>query len=119
MANALVDLAALTGEERYRAVAEETVGAFAGAAHRIGVQVAEYGTATSRLVRDPLVVHDGDEPGSDLHRAALRVADHEKVVVPSADERVAPELASGTARVVGVEEPASGPEALMERVTQR
>lgn len=119
LANVLVDLAALTGEERYRQVAEETVGAFAGASHRVGVQVAEYGTAASRLVREPLVIAVADEPGSDLHRAALRVADHEKVVVPNADDRVAPELDRGTARVAGVEEPASDPEALMARVAQR
>jgi uncharacterized protein YyaL (SSP411 family) len=119
LANALVDLAALTGEERYRNVAEETVAGFAGAAHRIGVQVAEYGTGASRVVREPLTIHVADDAGSDLHRAALRVADHEKVVVPNADGRVAPELDRGTARVVGVEDPAADPEALMERVAER
>jgi hypothetical protein len=31
------------------------------------------------------VVEVADDSGSDLHRAALRVADHEKVVVPNAD----------------------------------
>jgi len=116
MANALVDLAALTGEEAYREIAHETVGAFAGASHRIGVQVAEYGTAASRLVHDPLTVAVADDPGSDLHRAALRIADHEKVIVPNADESVAPDLEPGTARVVGVDAPASDPEALMQRV---
>jgi len=119
MANALIDLAALTGEDNYHDVATETVGAFAGASHRIGVQVAEYGTAASRVVREPLVVQVATEPGSDLHRAALRVADHEKVVVPNADETVAPNLEPGTARVVGVDEPASDPEALMARVADR
>jgi hypothetical protein len=42
------------------------------------------------------------EPGTDLHRAALRVADHEKVVRPGGD---APE---GTARAV-VNDVASDP----------
>jgi hypothetical protein len=41
------------------------------------------------------------------------------VVVPNADGRVAPELDRGTARVVGVEDPAADPEALMERVAER
>ena len=119
MVNALVDLGALTGDDDYRDVAEATVGAFAGASHRIGVQVAEYGTAASRVVREPLVVEVADDPGSDLHRAALRVADHEKVVVPNADETVAQGLDAGTARVVGVEGTASDPEALMSLVAER
>ncbi len=119
MANALVDLALLTGAERYRDVAHDTVGAFAGAAHRVGVQVAEYGTAASRVVRDPLVIHVATEPGSDLHRAALRVADHEKVVVPDADERVAPALDRSTARVVGVDSPAADPDELLDRVAEQ
>jgi hypothetical protein len=119
MANALIDLAALTGDEAYREVAAETVGAFAGASHRVGVQVAEYGTAASRVVREPLVVEVADEAGSDLHRAALRVADHEKVVVPSAEESVAPALEPGTARVVGADGVASDPEALMDLVADR
>ncbi|MFB6220996.1 MAG: DUF255 domain-containing protein [Halolamina sp.] len=119
LANALVDLAALTGEDRYRDIASETVGAFAGASHRVGVQVAEYGTVAGRVVRDPLVIYVADDAGSDLHRAALRVADHEKVVVPNAAERVTPDLDRGTARVAGVSEPAADPEALMDRVAQR
>jgi len=128
MADALLDLALLTGTERYRAVARETVGAFAGAWDRVGVQVAGYGSVAGRLCRDPLVVAVGDEPGSDLHRAALRVADHEKVVVPNAHER---EVAGpiglgaldappepGTAVVVtdGASDPATTPSELMERV---
>jgi len=84
-ANALVDLHYLTGEERYLDAARDAVGAFAGAADRMGVQVASYGTAASRVVEGPLVVAVADEAGSDLHRAALRMADHEKVVLPDAD----------------------------------
>lgn len=87
MADTLVDLAAMTGERRYREVAHETIGAFAGAWDRIGIQVAGYGSVAARLCRDPLVIAVADEPGSDLHRAALRVADHEKIVVPGAGDR--------------------------------
>jgi hypothetical protein len=94
MADALLDLAALTGEDRYRAVASDTIGAFAGAWDRIGVQVAGYGSVAARLRRESLTVDVGTEPGSDLHRAALRVADHEKVVHPDA-----PATAAGTAIV--------------------
>jgi len=81
MASALLDLAALTGDGSYRSAARETVGAFAGAWDRIGVQIAGYGAVAGRLCRPDLVI-DVDRAGSDLHRAALRVADHEKVVRP-------------------------------------
>jgi uncharacterized protein YyaL (SSP411 family) len=84
-ADALVDLHYLTRDARYHEAAADTVGAFAGAADRMGVQVAAYGTAAARVVGDPLVVEVADDAGSDLHRAALRMADHEKVVVPDAD----------------------------------
>ncbi len=86
MADALLDLAVITGEERYRDVARESIAAFAGAWDRIGVQVAGYGSVAGRLCRDPFVVAIAAEPGSDLHRAALRIADHEKVVVPNAGD---------------------------------
>ena len=116
MANALLDLAALTGEGRYRDVAQETVAAFAGAWDRIGVQVAAYGTAAARVLRDPLLVELNDGVGSDLHRAALRVADHEALVVPEADVA---DLADGTARVSTGETTveATTPEELMEAVS--
>jgi len=86
MADALLDLAVLTGESRYREVARETVAAFAGAWDRFGVQVASYGAVAARLRRDQLVIAVGTDVGSDLHRAALRVADHETVVRPGATE---------------------------------
>ncbi len=94
MADALLDLWVLTGEERYREAAHDAVGAFAGAWDRIGVQVAGYGSVAARLRRPPLSVEVGAAPGSDLHRAALRVADHEKVVRPDA-----PGVAADAARV--------------------
>jgi len=84
MADALLDLAALTGESRYREVAHDAVAAFAGAWDRFGVQVAGYGAVAARLHNDALTVDVAADPGSDLHRAALRVADHEKVVRPAA-----------------------------------
>ncbi len=49
-ADALVDLAVLTGEDRYRTVARETLESFAGASDRFGVQIARYATAVSRLL---------------------------------------------------------------------
>ncbi|WP_251328264.1 DUF255 domain-containing protein [Haloplanus pelagicus] len=113
MADALLDLAALTGEERYHEVAHDAVAAFAGAWDRLGVQVAGYGAVAARLRRDPLVIDVATDPGSDLHRAALRVADHEKVVRPGAS---AP--SAGTARVIvgdrseAVETPAALAEAV-------
>jgi uncharacterized protein YyaL (SSP411 family) len=122
MATALCDLAALTGEERYREVARETAEAFAGATERLSVQVAAYGSLAARLRRGETVIAVGTEPGSDLHRAAWRVADHEKVVAPNAHEADAPAprtVPEGTAVVLagdGASEPAETPDELMDRV---
>ncbi|MFB6112174.1 MAG: DUF255 domain-containing protein [Halobacteriaceae archaeon] len=85
LANGLVSLATLTDEGHYHEAARELLGGFAGAADRIGVQAAVYGTAAARAVDSPLAVAVGGEAGTPLHRAALRVADHEKVVIPDAD----------------------------------
>jgi uncharacterized protein YyaL (SSP411 family) len=95
-------LALLTGEERYEAAAREAIEAFAGAADRMGVEVAEFASAAARLQR-PQVVEVGTEAGSDLHRAALRLADHETVVAPRTDadvESAAAAAPDGTARLV-------------------
>ncbi len=83
-ADALLDLALLSGVERYREAATRAVAAFGDAAERMGVEVAGYATAVSRL-RSPVAVEVGAPAGSDLHRAALRLADHEAVVVPAAN----------------------------------
>ncbi|WP_129113138.1 DUF255 domain-containing protein [Halegenticoccus tardaugens] len=119
MTDALVDLAALTGDDAYREVAREAVAAFAGAWDRLGVQVAGYGSVAARLCGEPLVVAVATEPGSDLHRAALRVADHEKVVVPNAGNRF--DLDPNTASVLagGDPEPARTPDELMARIERR
>ncbi|QSX01078.1 DUF255 domain-containing protein [Haloterrigena alkaliphila] len=114
LADALLELSVLTGEDRYRAVARETLEAFAGASDRFGVQMARYATAVSRLLEGPLVIRVAADPGSDLHRAALRMADHEKVVVPDADD-----LEAGRARVERGDEvspTAETPDELSERV---
>jgi len=114
LADGLLELAVLSGEDRYRNLARETLEAFAGASDRFGVQVARYATAVSRLLEGPLVLRVAADPGSDLHRAALRLADHEKVVVPDADA-----LEAGTARAERgdrVSDPAETPAELSERV---
>ncbi|WP_266078660.1 DUF255 domain-containing protein [Haladaptatus caseinilyticus] len=113
LADALVDLSVLTDDPRYEETAAEALGAFAGAADRIGVQVAGYGTAASRVCRQPLTIVVATPSGSDLHRAALRIADHEKVVVPNADG----EFEDGHAYLVAedtVSDPASTPAELNE-----
>ncbi|WP_226023065.1 DUF255 domain-containing protein [Halomicrobium salinisoli] len=84
MADALLDLAALTGADRYREAARDAVASFAGASDRMGVEVAGYATAAARVL-EPHVLRVGEPAGSDLHRAALRLADHETTVVPDAD----------------------------------
>lgn len=112
LAEGLLDLAVLTDEAEYRERAEQGLSAYAGAAERMGAQVAGYGSAVERCLSGPLVVAVGTEPESDLHRAALRVADHEKVVVPNAED-----VPDGTATVRNHEgEPAETPTELMERV---
>ncbi|EMA66507.1 hypothetical protein C461_10718 [Halorubrum aidingense JCM 13560] len=124
LATALLDLAALTGEERYGSVARETAESFAGATERLGVQVAGYGSLAGRLCRGTTVIAVGDEPGSDLHRAAWRVADHEKVVAPNAHVTDAPaprSVPEGSAVVIAgdaVSEPAETPDELMTRVAE-
>ncbi|WP_435175982.1 thioredoxin domain-containing protein [Halorussus sp. AFM4] len=118
LADALTDLALLTGEDRYREAAEGAIAAFADAADRFGVQVASYATAAARLCRDPLVVEVADEAGSDLHRAALRIADHEKVVAPGVE---GDGYEPGAAYVVVDGErsgPVTTPEELSERVAE-
>lgn len=100
LADALVDLAILTRDEQYRVAAERAVGAFADAAEHLGVQAARYGRAAARLVTDPLVIDVATDPGTDLHRAALRMADPEKVVVPGADID-----SPGLAGIRGVDDP--------------
>ena len=110
--DALLDLAAITGEDRYRTAATDAVEAFAGAWDRIGVQVAHYGSVAARLTDGDLVVDIGGAAGSDLHRAALRIADHEAIVVPEADG-----VDAGTARVRGSDgSPATTPEELIDQV---
>ncbi|MDF9747556.1 DUF255 domain-containing protein [Natrinema salsiterrestre] len=113
-ADALIDLAVLTGDDRYREFARATLETFAGASDRFGVQIARYATAVSRLLEGPLVIRVAADPGSDLHRAALRLADHEKVVVPDADD-----LDAGTARAERgdrMSAPAETPDELSERI---
>ena len=112
-AEGLLDLAAITGVERYREAATDAVEAFAGAWDRIGVQVAGYGSVAARLTGGDLVVDVGDPAGSALHRAALRIADHEAVVVPDAAD-----VAPGTARVRGSDTTATTPEELMTQVSE-
>jgi uncharacterized protein YyaL (SSP411 family) len=85
-ADALLDLALLSGDRRYQRAARRAMAAFAGASDRMGVEVAGYGSVVARL-RQPRAIEVGVSAGSDLHRAALRLADHESVVVPGADDR--------------------------------
>ncbi|ADJ13823.1 DUF255 domain-containing protein [Halalkalicoccus jeotgali] len=111
LADGLVDLAVLTGEDRYREVARDALAAFAGASDRMGPQLAGYGTAVSRLLGGPLAIRVGAPAGSDLHRAALRIADHEAIVVPGA-------ACEGAVASVGEREsdPASSPAELERAV---
>jgi uncharacterized protein YyaL (SSP411 family) len=108
MADALLDLWALTGEERYRQVATDALAAFAGAYERMGVEVAGYAAACARAHYDPLVVRT-PPAGTDLHRAALRIADHEKVVVPG-DRETAVVVRGGETSA-----PAATPDELLDR----
>jgi hypothetical protein len=113
MADALLTLSLLTGEDVYREAARDAVAAFGAAAERMGVEVAHFASTAARLL-NPQAVEVGTPAGSDLHRAALRLADHETVVVPDADD-VADE-----ARVItdgDVEGAANSPAALESLLT--
>lgn len=111
VADALVDVWALTGEDRYREAARTALSAFGGAGGRLGPAAAGVATAAAR-VDDVLRIEVATGPGTDLHRAALGVADHEKVVVPEAAGPPA-----GTAVVVRADRspPASTPAELRTR----
>jgi uncharacterized protein YyaL (SSP411 family) len=112
-ADALLDLAALSGEDHYRDLAREAVAAFGTATDRMGIEVAHYATTAARLL-EPQTVVVGTAAGSDLHRAALRVADHETVVVPEGD------VPDGEAQFTSSGDPvgtATSPSALEELLT--
>jgi len=116
VADSLVDLHHLTDRVDYDDATQEILAAFAGASDRMGVQVAGYATATARFVHRPLVIAVADDPWSDLHRAALRMADHEKVVVPNADGQ------AGTAWLVETDGPSDvvdSPQRLANLVSSR
>jgi len=111
MADALLDLGALTGDSLYTAAATDALSAFAGAYDRMGVEAAGYAAACARAHYDPLVVRT-PPAGTDLHRAALRIADHEKVVVPGERE------AAIVVRSGEESDPAGTPDELLERASE-
>lgn len=113
IANALVDTAVLTEDTAYREAATAALEAFAAGRDRFGAGVATYATAASRVQVPPLRIDIGTHPGSDLHRAALRVADHEKIIrLPG----TAPD-GKATATYAGATSPPSRtPEELIEAV---
>jgi hypothetical protein len=93
--------------------ARDAVGTFGNAADRMGVEVASYASTASRIL-SPQAIEVGTPAGSDLHRAALRLADHETVVVPDAP------VSPGEARLVtdgAVEGAADSPVGLKSLVT--
>lgn len=120
LADALLDLHELTGEERYREVARETTAAFAGAHERFGPQAAAFASVAGRLLRGTLRIDVAGPAGSDLHRAALRIADHEAVVVPAAGAR-SDDYEDGAAYLASggdVSAPARTPAELEERIAE-
>ena len=127
LAGALLDLAELTGEDRYRAIARDTAEAFAGAHERFGPQAAAFGTVAGRLLRGTVRIDLTAPVGSDLHRAALRLADHESIVVPAIGDSAEPieranDFESDAAYVVAEGDrspPAFHPEELSERVAEQ
>jgi len=111
-ADALFTLSILADDSAYRDRAVEGMEAFAGAWDRIGVQVAAYGSVTARLLGEPLVIEVGGSAGSDLHRAACRVADHERIVIPNATGLAVDEASVRTSD----EPPVDDPDQLLEQV---
>lgn len=125
LADALLDLHEVTHEDRYHEVAREAVAAFAGAHERFGPQAAAFASVAGRLRHGTLRIDVAAPAGTDLHRAALRLADHEAVVVPAVGERSdagtdPTDYEDGAAYVVTGGEPsppAHTPASLEERVT--
>ncbi|AGN00126.1 thioredoxin domain protein [Salinarchaeum sp. Harcht-Bsk1] len=127
LAGALLDLAEVTGVDRYESIARETAEAFAGAHERFGPQAAAFGTVAGRLLRGTVRIDLTAAVGSDLHRAALRLADHEAIVVPAIGDAGEPidrdvDYEPDAAYVVADGErsaPAFHPEELSERVASQ
>ncbi len=112
-ADGLIDLAILTDTPEYRERALEAMEAFGGAWDRIGIQLAGYGSLTARLLGEPLIIEVGGSAGSELHRAACRVADHERVIIPDAEGLKASEASVRTSD----EPPVDAPEQLIQQVS--
>lgn len=113
LATALVDTAVLTQDQAYREAATHALEAFADGRDRFGASVATYATAASRVQVPPLRIDVGTRPGSDLHRAALRIVDHEKIT------RLPGNAPPGTATATiagATSRPARTPEELTEAV---
>ena len=114
MADALLKLGRISDTDQYKTAATDALAAFAGARDRLGVQVAGYGAVTARVTRPLLFVRMGAEAGSDLHRAALRIADHEAIVIPSVTD-----IQDGTAHLTrgSKTETATTPDEVMNAVS--
>ncbi len=71
--SALLRLEALSGDQRYREIAEDTLESFAGIVEHFGLYAGTYGLALERLLLDPIqIVVVGDGPLADeLHAAAI------------------------------------------------
>lgn len=120
LAGALLDLEAVTGDERYGEAAHDAIAAFAGAHERFGPQAAHFASVAARVRHGTLRIDVTTPAGSDLHRAALRVADHEAIVVPDATDRRA-DYEDGAAYVVGPEgpsDPATNPAELESTIAE-
>jgi uncharacterized protein YyaL (SSP411 family) len=94
-ADALLDLAVLTDDSTYREIARETLTKYADAADRMGVEAAGYATTVARAL-DLRTIRVGPTAGTELHCAALRLADHETVVVPGDGGEVATVFEDGS-----------------------
>ncbi len=87
---ALIRMHAFTGEERYRAVAQKTLEAFAGIAPQYGLFAATYGLAATLFAHHPIqVVITGDS--SDPAAQALEAAAHRVFRFGKSVLRVTPE----------------------------
>jgi uncharacterized protein YyaL (SSP411 family) len=71
-ASALLRLGMLSGKEKYREIAEDTLASFAGVVEHFGLYAGSYGLALELLLRDPIqvVVVGSCKDGSQLEAAA-------------------------------------------------
>jgi len=103
-ASALLRLETLSGEPRYREIAEDTLESFAGIVEHFGLYAGSYGLALERLLLDPMqvvVVGAGSTADSLEATATVGFSVHKTIIRLAQDQVVAGSLPHALAETVG------------------